>query len=274
MRLFRYRFFRPEFIDAEVGGEVYLWHLDDQNDPFEGQVRYDTAPSVDAIFQMLCGLRDALRAAPPATKDKSWLHGERTSQVPDATRLLLHATDRDLLQRAQAAFAAKVYENPAVLSEITLKHQAMAHRSVIACFSATALSPTMFAHYGGGHTGVCIEYEVDQGLVRAVRYDDSVPALGLFDTNPDAIMRARILTKHTDWQYEREHRLMIYDRAAGLFSHPGIKVTNLYAGFKSTPASLEHLLALRAVRTGAVRLWQICPQRGAYAFDARRIDSS
>jgi hypothetical protein len=273
MRLFRYRSFKPDFIDAEVDGDVYLWHLDDQNDPFEGQVRYDTAPSVDAIFRMLCGLQDALRGVAPATKDKTWLHGERSPQVPEATRFLLHASDRELRQRAQAAFDSKVYENPALLNEIKLKHQAMAHHAVIGCFSAAVLSPTMLAHYGGGHTGICIEYEVQQGLVRAVRYDDSVPTLGLFDADPDAIMRARVLTKHTDWQYEQEHRLMIYDRAAGPFRHPGIKVTNLYAGFKAAPATLDKLVALHAVRTGAVRLWQVSPQRGAYAFDASRIGS-
>jgi len=272
VRLFRYRTFKPEFVQAEVEGKVYLWHLDDQNDPFEGQVRYNAAPSADAIYQMFLGLRNALRSEAPAPKDKAWIHGERKFQVLEATRLLLQSSDRDLRQRAQAALAAKVYENPTLLNEITLKHQAMVHRIVIACFSAAALSPTMFAHYGGGHAGICIEYEVGEGLVSPVRYEASVPALGLFDANPEAITRARILTKHTDWQYEQEHRLTLYDEAAGLFSHPGIKVTNLYAGFRIAPANLEQLRTLHAVRSGTVRLWQVMPRRSEYAFDTLRIE--
>ena len=50
MRLFRYRRFNPAFLHSELEGKVHVWHLDEQNDPFEGQFRYITEPTVEGIL--------------------------------------------------------------------------------------------------------------------------------------------------------------------------------------------------------------------------------
>lgn len=270
MRLFRYRRFNPAFLQSELEGKVYVWHLDEQNDPFEGQFRCVTAPTVEGILQLFKRLQEELRRGPLPVKDKAWIHDTRAAQAMEAARLLRDASDGDLRHRAQAAFA-KVYENPAHLEEIARKHRKMVHRTVIACFAAAELSPTMFAHYGDGHAGFCIEYEVDEGFVSPVLYEAAVPAMSLFAADPGAIVRTRLLTKHTDWRYEREHRLVLYDRPVGPFGDPGIRVTNVYAGFKIKPAHLEQIMARRTALGAAFKLWQVEPKEAEYAFGKRLV---
>lgn len=89
----------------------------------------------------------------------------------------------------------------------------------------------MWAHYAGGHTGICIEYSVaffDLGSSGAlpileVSYSDERPKVtteelmvighkGELDEytgyDPDQILTKLCLSKSTSWSYEKEWRLM------------------------------------------------------------------
>ena len=275
MRLFRYRPFNPEFLKSELSSDqVYLWHLDDQNDPFEGRFQYQYDISVDSILRQLKAQRDRLRSYDDTKKDKSWLHGDRASQVKEITTILRAATDEKLRELAESVFASKNYENPRLRQEIQAKHLAMTHRAVIACFSANTDSPTMFAHYASNHSGICIEYEVSTELVKPVEYTESVPVIDFLSPDDDVLMTARLLTKHLEWAYEQEHRLVIYDHPAGLYRDPHISVVGVIAGCKMKAEDMKTLRKLPGLmKRMKIDFWQAVPHASKYAFVRKPLDA-
>jgi hypothetical protein len=80
------------------------------------------------------------------------------------------------------------------------------------CFSSTWQNPVMWAHYGDKHRGICLRFEVPDGLIKSVQYtptrllhllDPKRPLLGLDQQKIEAVL----LTKFKDWAYERERRV-------------------------------------------------------------------
>ena len=89
------------------------------------------------------------------------------------------------------------------------------------CFSRTWRSPLMWAHYAKNHTGLCLEFTIDQDKISSaghalldVRY---TPTRIHRDTVPpdlDCVTTARVLqdlcaTKFSHWSYEKEVRFLI-----------------------------------------------------------------
>ena len=68
----------------------------------------------------------------------------------------------------------------------------------------------MWSHYGGDHTGICLEFHVGNELfLRAfgVNYLEQYPIHVLTKMNPANIIDV-ILTKAKCWEYEQEYRLI------------------------------------------------------------------
>jgi hypothetical protein len=93
----------------------------------------------------------------------------------------------------------------------------------IACFSAIADSPTMWAHYADNHKGVVLQFESSDDrdssflLAKPVLYQSERPVLPLVDgwaraflgeeeINWDEYFREYYYVKTGDWSYEREYR--------------------------------------------------------------------
>ena len=102
------------------------------------------------------------------------------------------------------------------------------------CFSKTWRSPLMWAHYAGDHTGLCLEFALDEDRIRPANHVllDVAYTAGRIrqDTVPpdlDRITSPRQLqtlcaTKFSHWRYERESRLLVDLRAPGIVHRSGI----------------------------------------------------
>lgn len=82
----------------------------------------------------------------------------------------------------------------------------------VVSFSERDDSPLMWGHYANNHEGMCLEFEVTEheGSVFPVSYSDELailddPAAPLWHKNN---MMKSLVTKHIDWSYEREHRIL------------------------------------------------------------------
>ena len=79
------------------------------------------------------------------------------------------------------------------------------------CMSPDPLIPLMWAHYGGSHRGVALEFDtcVDQ-LVGAYRvyYRDEYPPVRLYDEDANNAILVPVFTKSAVWRYENEYRLV------------------------------------------------------------------
>ena len=95
----------------------------------------------------------------------------------------------------------------------------------IACFSTSPLSTLMYSHYTDKHKGICIEYDfsdfdtentsllevkykeelkIDSKIVQIMMKSDN-------DINEEISFLDLFRTKHLNWEYEKEYRVMTYD---------------------------------------------------------------
>jgi DUF2971 family protein len=92
----------------------------------------------------------------------------------------------------------------------------------VCCFTKDPNSSQMWAHYSGGHTGICLGFEFPEsgppGIITRknifeVRYQDDCPRfpISAFQKRPYPLFDLAIpllTTKHTDWAVENEHRYL------------------------------------------------------------------
>lgn len=105
----------------------------------------------------------------------------------------------------------------------------------VSCFSVSGWNNTlMWAHYADSYSGVCIEYDLSNlkefpSLIYPIEYVEKRPSILLEDIgiisvdfdNPDQRIKKgkvntdrllnMLLTKHTDWKYEKEWRIINFE---------------------------------------------------------------
>lgn len=128
----------------------------------------------------------------------------------------------------------------------------------IAQFGVVCLTPRldnllMWAHYANNGQGFCIEYEVDwdeqyqSPSIRyvPVQYSSAVPELCLSESmfTPHQFLPRVIASKHSDWAYEQEVRLVCLNgKAKSIEPDPRfVRMTGLIAGYAMPAPLLEHL---------------------------------
>ena len=78
------------------------------------------------------------------------------------------------------------------------------------CFSEDWIDPVLWTHYGAKHQGICLGFDVEEGLATKIEYRDSrfgdVDARG---KTSDEILDLLIHTKFESWKYEKEWRVLL-----------------------------------------------------------------
>lgn len=85
------------------------------------------------------------------------------------------------------------------------------HKAVgILCMSTTWREPLLWGHYADKHRGICLGFEVPDGLPWVgVEYTAERPTAKFSDAVTPEAARRLIATKFKAWEYEREHRLVV-----------------------------------------------------------------
>ena len=95
----------------------------------------------------------------------------------------------------------------------------------IACFSTSPLNVLMYSHYTDKHKGICIEYDfsdfdTENTSLLEVKYkeelkiDSKIAQIMMKsdnDINEEISFLDLFRTKHLNWEYEKEYRVMTYD---------------------------------------------------------------
>lgn len=141
------------------------------------------------------------------------------------------------------------------------------HRCAIACFSESSSNTLMWAHYGKGHTGFCVTYEVTaypQGqttsffgrrsnniYLRSVDYTVKPKLINYWDIFLGSAFEKILCTKSIEWSYEKEIRLIAphsfesatHSKVSGVEVElpDGFKITEITAGCMTEACHLEHL---------------------------------
>jgi hypothetical protein len=121
----------------------------------------------------------------------------------------------------------------------------------VVCLTPQWDSRLMWAHYADSGQGFCIEYEVDWGQQAPniryvpVQYVSEVPELCFTEAmfTPHQFLQRVLASKHSDWAYEKEVRLVsLTGKGQSLTVDPSfVRVTGLIAGHAMPEPLLIHL---------------------------------
>lgn len=150
--------------------------------------------------------------------------------------------------------------------EMAMNYRETLTRRGICCFTSDPRSILMWAHYGWGHHGVCLIYELDDELRRRkhlgqVRYEDDPAVIRLHAYDPESDVNPHeewgnvsLLTKYKKWGYEKEWRLFS-KRVGPMFgdSLKGVKLWGVIRGAAMTEHEKTELRKLVARNPVPVR---------------------
>ena len=160
-----------------------------------------------------------------------------------------------------------VLHDPRVLREQVVRHAEEAAREGkgrgIVSLCTDPLNKLMWTHYADNHCGFCLEYRRDGcqilagELCQPVLYRDRYPTLRASDVlslRPKQTFLDLLRTKSTDWEYEREWRVVWPegDKAIG-----PLQVTGVILGLRTPEDTLKAVRSwagqIEGIRFGHVR---------------------
>lgn len=150
-------------------------------------------------------------------------------------------------------------------------HDGLEQHLGIFCLSEALDHPLMWAHYGLGHTGVCLGFHcavASQFWARAMRvdYKDTYPVVNLVRQSHQEIAVNTILIKGKDWAYEREWRIVDFERGAGVHEYPQESLRSVTLGTRFPDSSIPRIREfIREART-PIMLQRAVPREGQYGF--------
>lgn len=125
------------------------------------------------------------------------------------------------------------------------RQQLMLNQRGVSCFTELNDNLLMWSHYGDGHRGFCLEFDTKfepfSSTSHRVQYSSEVPEFdpgkALVDPSFD-MMRPLILTKSSEWEYEREWRLF-HMESDKRYTYDWKSLTGIYLGCSMSDENIE-----------------------------------
>jgi hypothetical protein len=185
-RLYHYEKFCPKWLeDTLCNRQIHCADPAKLNDPWDCRVSFDYTPM----------LRDPLERE----KMLAW---HRQALPPETLNHPFRPIYEDRIRNSDEEMIKAVEQSSRFLTEQLQQRR-------IYCLTPDPLSTLMWSHYGGDHTGICLEFHVGNQLfltALGVEYREKYPTFLL--TRMDESVLDFILTKAKCWEYEQEYRLV------------------------------------------------------------------
>jgi hypothetical protein len=141
----------------------------------------------------------------------------------------------------------------------------MAENVGVLCLNASPKGLLLWSHYGGQHTGVCLEFDAQHPFFSAahrVAYRPARPILSRINQSVEDQMEMSLFTKSACWRYEREWRRLAYKGMGsvrpGSNAFPPEALTGVILGARASRDSKAFIKDLLGRRSGKpVRLSQL-----------------
>ena len=136
-------------------------------------------------------------------------------------------------------------------------------------------NPLMWAHYANSHRGYCVKYRLTESFFNYEDRDSPVLFLGevsygLVDMDvtkdkENMNMKEALFTKHNDWEYEHEKRLIYYDKnkppeTYQKVSMPEDMITDIYFGVRCKDSDKQRIIEALEERTVKYHQMKIDPK--------------
>jgi len=212
--------------DILVESKLYLSAPSDFNDPYDFRAQIE-------ISRDAASLRENFQRSARLALDRG------DDAVP-------HIKGR---QRKVEALASRAMErlraNPHAISDAFERAR---ERNGVACFSEDPRGLLMWAHYGAGHTGVCLQFDVteDPGVLmitHKVRYREQLPVIEYPIRDTDIVDKV-ILNKGRAWEAEQEIRYVSLNVVRGSIPFDSAALRGIILGARLAKANLPSLLTM------------------------------
>ena len=154
------------------------------------------------------------------------------------------------------------------------------HESVnssLGIFSLSAVNDNilMWSHYSDSHRGFCIGLDYDKlfelsGGLGNVIYDDVFPEIGLFDTSTEGFLRL-FITKSTDWNYEKEYRILLVNEAKKILNFSNDCVKQIIFGCKIRPEHKDEIMKIAESKYKRAEFFQSEINPTEFKLEMRKI---
>lgn len=136
-------------------------------------------------------------------------------------------------------------------------------------------NPLMWAHYANSHRGYCVKYRLTESFFNYKDRNSPVLFLGEvsyglvdMDVSKDKesmSMKEALFTKHNDWEYEHEKRLVYYDKdntpdTYQKVSMPEDMITDIYFGVRCEDSDKQRIIEALEGRTVKYHQMKIDPK--------------
>lgn len=231
---------------------VYFAPRDAMNDLFDMAVRHVITGDKSKPATRARVLRDAerlIRAHVPPIPEPEIQHHLEYFRVVDLTEIERQATD------ASRANLSKEFP--------------------VFCLSADNTHPAQWAYYAADNTGACIHFDCRLlssspfAFARKVEYQEERPAVPIPMTLTDTEVARRVaLIKHTDWQHEREYRVLGHtDIGINFKSFDGRKaefdgalIVGITVGVRMEPTKVDLVRNIAAAHVPPIPLFRANPR--------------
>jgi hypothetical protein len=183
-RLYHYEKFRREWLTTTLRDQkIYVTDPAELNDPWDLKPTYDPAclQKPEDVEEFIVWLRSVANPRP-----------DPLTEARFENRV-----------RVDSAFREKFVEG------FSSHNYSMFGRRRIYCLTPNPCSSLMWSHYGEGHRGICLEFQLDNPVFKGaweVSYAEGYPKWAPHKALDYAM--DMILTKSDEWAYEKEFRII------------------------------------------------------------------
>ena len=237
--LFRYRSLRDAAAKYTkriiCGNELFFANPLTFNDPFDCRPVFAIKAANSSIKSYYASVLK--RQAP---------HLNRVARRTEAKRV---AVDKD-----------RNLTNPKNLAEFRASYdKTITSRIGMLCLSELADDPLMWSHYSDAHRGVCLAFDWrDPFFAKAqpVQYQVSRPTINPVFHSNDEMLEHALLTKSSQWNYEREWRIVHYRAGAGSYPFPPEALVGVILGAQISAADRELVKEWLNLRNSPIKVFE------------------
>jgi hypothetical protein len=170
--------------------------------------------------------------------------------------------------------AEEPWKRPNFIEEINEEMRSLSNLGVkILSLSAVRDDIKMWSMYSDSHSGVCFEFECDEGFghASAVNYQLQYTEIDLFNGSDVELSTRTLLTKSKDWEYEKEYRLFEFKGAEKLRRFKPSALTGVIFGARIDSVRRATLRALAEDRTPKQILYQAKVAEKDYKIEIHKL---
>lgn len=196
-RLYKYQSYNCHSIENLIKRQIYFPKPLELNDPFDCNVQFNFSLTTEEEFKSVCNKFDLPYSGNPA-------------DIDDLAKRIMEKKLQEFKKMGVACFSQSCTNKPENI--------------------------LLWSHYADGHKGFCLEFDTTfypfQGLeinIQGVHYKKEYPstrsALAIFGN----IWIDPLITKSSEWAYEREWRLIV-DKGASFCNYEPKALSGVYFG--------------------------------------------